>query len=67
MKPTVLEQYFKVSSSFAILIRLRALSFQLDKSWLDGDAKRQRYQMVQLLVETPSGRLVVMKPQCFAK
>jgi hypothetical protein len=64
MKLPVLQQYLKTVSCLALL---RALSFPLVESWLDGNAKRQRYQKVQLLAETPSGRAVVMKAQGFAK
>jgi hypothetical protein len=60
MKLAALQQYLKTICCLAILIRMRALSFPLVESWLDGNAKRQRFHKVQLLAETPSGRANVM-------
>jgi hypothetical protein len=67
MKLAVLQQYLKITSCLAILARLRALLLPTFESWLDGYARRQQYQKLQLLAETPSDRAVVMKPPGFAK
>jgi hypothetical protein len=56
-KLAVLQQYLKITS---------CLSFSLVESWLDDNPRRQRYQKMQLLVETPSDKAVVMKPPGFA-